>query len=383
MKIVFTGGHHNAALAVISALKQKCQISNLPAGKAGAKCQIFWMGHKYSMWRDKSVSAEYTEVTSLDIPFYNLKAGKFYGVYNPIILLRIPLGFIQAVYYLIKIKPDLIVSFGGYLAVPVVLAGFLLKIPSITHEQTVVSGLANKLVAKFSKKVMVSWEYSKKYFPMDKVILTGLPLRKEIFKKYGRIRFKNNLPTIYITGGKQGSHIINRVVGESLKELLLISNVIHQSGSSTLYDDYEKLLGLKTKLSSNQAKNYVLKKYITSKEIGSVFQSCDLVVGRSGAHTSYELSALGKPALLIPIPKTSHNEQYENAKLVRSMGNAEILLQKDLTKRTFLKTVKSMVNNLEKYKGIKSKVILNSDKIVADEILKTYFETRKEQKKSE
>ena len=168
-RLVFTGGHHTSALEVAKALK-------------GKGWDIVWFGHRHSMWGDKSDSAEYTEVTVAGIKFYDLRAGKFYRTFHPLKLIRIPFGFFRTFYYLLLLKPAGIVSFGGYLAVPTVLVGWLLGIPSITHEQTVVSGWANKFISLFVKKIAITWPDSVHHYPLHKSVVIGLPLRSEIIK---------------------------------------------------------------------------------------------------------------------------------------------------------------------------------------------------------
>ena len=152
--LVFTGGHHISSLSVALALKAE-------------GVNIVWIGHRHSQWADTSDSAEYRDVTAAGIPFFDLQAGKFYQTFHPAKLIRIPWGFIQAFYYLVKIRPSGIVSFGGYLAVPVVFVGWLLGIPSITHEQTVVAGWANKFISLFAKKVAITWPESASHFPKN------------------------------------------------------------------------------------------------------------------------------------------------------------------------------------------------------------------------
>ena len=223
-KIVFVGGHHTTALAVIDALPNSAY-------------QIFWLGHRFSMWGDFASSLEYKEVTGRGIPFYDLKAGKFYRTYNPLKLIRIPFGFIQAIYYLLKIRPALIVSFGGYLSVPVVIVGWVLGIPAVVHEQTVVSGYANRLVSLFAKRVLLSWPQSLARFPSDKALVVGLPLRREVVETLLQPQELPPPPLIYITGGKQGSHVLNDVVYKSLPRLLSKYKIIHQCGDSTVYND--------------------------------------------------------------------------------------------------------------------------------------------------
>lgn len=351
MKIVICGGHHNSALVLAEELIKK-----------GHK--IFWFGHRFSMIGDKKESAEFLEVTQKGITFINIKAGKF----QPHSrfwrnLFRIPIGFWQSFLSLLKIKPDMIVSFGGYLALPVAWMGYLLGIPVVTHEQTTVSGLSNKLIAKVAKKIFITFPSSAKNFPKEKVILTGLPVRKSIFE--GKKLFDNGRKTIYFTGGKQGAHVINEAVFKILPDLLKKFNVIHQCGSTTLFNDIKKAEEIKYSL-GKIAENYLVKEYFFDSEISSVFKSADFVVSRAGAHTVYELMILKKPALLIPIPWSNENEQQENAKTLVSLGLAEILSQDDLEKGNLLSRVEKFNNNLEDFK---LKTTLNLPKEPAEEII--------------
>lgn len=339
MKIAITGGHHTSALPVIDELKKKDQ-----------HIDIVWFGHKYSLLGAKVETLEYKDISSLDIEFYNLNAGKFYRTFNIKRLLKIPWGFIRAFYLLIKTKPDVILSFGGYIAAPVVFGGWLLGIPSITHEQTVVTGYANKFISNFVEKILVSWEQSKKYFPPNKVVFSGLPLREEIFSSdTSNYVIDNKLPTIYVTGGKTGSHKLNKVIKGKMEDLLFKANIIHQCGEQGDLSDYEDLKDKYKQLEDNVPGKYFVKKYVLNREIGEVFSKTDLVVSRSGAHTIKEIITLEKPALLVPIPWSSHNEQMKNARVVKKAGLAEIV-EEDNLKDTFLNTVLDMLDNLNNYR---------------------------------
>jgi len=363
IRIVVTGGHYTPALAVIEALR--------PRGKFA----FYWIGHRFSFTGEKIESPEYRAVTALGIPFLNLRAGKLYRVRSPKALLKVPFGFFHALYLLLKVRPKMIVSFGGYLAAPVVLAGFFLGIPSVTHEQTVVSGWANRFIARFARRVFISWKQSAVFFPRNKVVLTGNPLRKAIFKPMGkRFRFPERLPTIYITGGKQGAHVINEAVRSALSEFLDKYNVIHQTGASMSHRDYQKILVLRNQLPKELARRYVVQEYFGEKEIGAVFKACDFVVARAGANNVTELAALGKPAILIPIPWVSHNEQLRNAQMLERAGLAVILPQEKLTPDTLLEAVREMAANLDHYrkKGEKAKklVDLSAADRIADEVVR-------------
>lgn len=313
--VVFTGGHHTSALEVAKSLKNK-------------GWNVIWFGHRHSMWGDKADSAEYRDVVAEGIKFYDLKAGKFYNTFNPLKLIRIPWGFIQAFGLLVNLKPAGIVSFGGYLAVPTVICGWLLGIPSITHEQTVVAGWANKLISKFAVKIAVTWPESLSLYPRQKTILTGLPLRSEIVNLKNAKEIKN---TVYITGGKQGAHVINQAVFSALSRLTKKYNLIHQTGSSAIYHDYEKAKTL-------AGSKYKVFDYSSDLAISSLAQA-EVVVGRAGAHIIYELGYLGKPCVLIPIPWVSHNEQFKNAQLLQKNNLAVILEENNLSPDTLEESI--------------------------------------------
>lgn len=360
-KIVFTGGHHNSALAVARELIETYGY------------EVVWFGHKFTMRKDRNVSSEFKEVTAANIKFVELHAGKLYKTFNPIQLLKLPVGFLQAFYLLLKEQPDLVVSFGGYLAAPAVVAAYIQNVPVVTQEQTTVVGLANRLIAHFADKIFITWPQSKIYFDSDKVTVVGLPLRDAIFYE-GEKMFGNDMPTLYITGGKQGSHIINEAVLESLEQLLTRFNIIHQTGGNTVHNDLEKLKQKAQYLAPELRQRYIAKDYFYEDEIGKVFYSADIVVSRAGAHTIYEIAALGKVALFIPIPWVSHNEQYKNARILVNEGSAHILPENRLTKETLIVELDTMMNDIDELKSqaekAKSKIVYNARERMVNEIQK-------------
>lgn len=364
MKVVITGGHHNPAMPLVHELLARDKST-----------QIFWIGHRHTLKNDKNDTLEYIEVTKLGIPFYQLDAGKVYKTFNLVSFLKVPYGFIQAFFYLTKIRPNVIVSFGGYLAAPVVLAGFILGIPSVTHEQTVVAGYANRFISLFVKKIFISWEKSKEYFDQSKIVLSGLPIRKSISQVISTVIYLNpNLPTIYVTGGKTGSHVINLFVLNNLKKLLDVCNVIHQCGDYSVTNDFTILSAEYNKFKDDTKGKYFIQKFFLENEIGEVFLKSDLVISRSGANITAELLYLQKPCILIPIPWVSHNEQYENAKILVDAGLGEIIEEKLLQNNLSLNTVLIKIQNLNKHQEktlINTNILTNSpEKIMADEIQK-------------
>ena len=157
MRIVIVGGHLSPALAVIEKLKAE---------------EVFYIGRKHAFEGDKAISAEYQEVEKLNIPFFTLNTGRLqrkFSKHTMPSLIKIPFGFVRSFAILKKIRPDVVLGFGSYMFLPVALASKLLNIPVIVHEQTLEAGVTNKLVAKFAKKVCISWESSKDYFPKEKI----------------------------------------------------------------------------------------------------------------------------------------------------------------------------------------------------------------------
>lgn len=356
MKIMFTGGHHNSALVIATELTSSGQ-------------QVFWVGQKHPIINSSHLSAEYQEVSQANIPFFNLTTGKFQPNYNFIpYLIRIPVGFIQSFWILLKVRPDLVFSFGGYVALPVALVAKLLGIRIYTHEQTVLPrlGLANRIISMVADKVFVSFPPAVNRNKAN-TVYTGLPLRQSIYGK--KKIFDNKHRTIYITGGKQGGHKINKVVFQILPKLLSFYNVIHQCGSNTEYRDIDKAAELKNRL-KEKSKNYYISEYFTKEEIGPIFSSADLVIGRAGAHTVYEMLTLEKPSIMIPIPWTHFDEQTKNAEYLVNSGLAEILPEHDLNADILYKKITQMFSQYDKYK-IKSsyRVPKNADKIIVKEIL--------------
>lgn len=341
IKILVTGGHMTPALAVISELQSR-----------GYK-QFIWVGHKFNQHGNKNPSAEFTTVSAKHIKFIDLKAGKLTrnwsgdgwraGIVN---LIKIPWGIIHSFWIVTRYRPELILSFGGYLALPVAIAGRLLGRKVLTHEQTAVTGLTNKIIPKFAHKIMISWPSSAKYYPAEKTILTGNPLRPEILTTQSTsLQLNDNLPTIYITGGNQGSHIMNVVIFEVLAQLLEITNIIHQTGNSSITNDFDTATRLRSQL-INQPGKYLCFPYIYEDQIGEVMNKASLVIARSGANTVYEVLALAKPSIFIPIPWVTHNEQYINASLAQDVGLAKILAEEDLSPESLLQTVRESLHQL-------------------------------------
>jgi len=357
-KIVITGGHATPAIAVIKKLLEQ------------GNWDVHFLGRRYETEGEQSLSLEAKQIPELGVRFYPLTAGKWKPKLRHWALAdfcRLPYGFLQSLYYLVKIRPQVILSFGGYLSVPVVIAGWFLRIPSLTHEQTTVVGMGTNINQYFSKKIAVSWPDLSWRFPSNKVVLTGNPISHEFLRKDESIwrlfHFNRRLPLILITGGKQGSHAINEAVSECLYPLLSKYNIFHQTGHQQGTGDFEKLENKRTKLPVRAQKRYHLKKFLYGREWGTLLAKADLVISRSGINILTELASLGKPMLLVPFPWLYHNEQYSNAVFFKKRGVAEIILQQQLTPNRLCREIEKMFADMNTYRrnGNKIKKLVKKD----------------------
>ncbi len=346
MKIVVVGGHLSPALAVIEKLKNS---------------QVFYIGRKHTFEGDSSLSFEYHEMEKLKIPFFSISAARLQRKFTKHTfpsLAKFPLGFFQSFKILRKLKPDVVLGFGGYLFLPVTMAAYALRIPVVVHEQTLEAGFTNKLVAKLAKRICIAWKSSEKFFPKSKTVFTGNPLREEFIKLKKAKREENKIPLIYIVGGSSGSHAINVLVEQTLDKLLKQYKVIHQIGASEVYKDFERL-------ESKKSESYDCRKFLRPQEAAHVMQQADLVVCRAGINTVTELIYLNKPAFLIPLSAGQKNEQLKNAIYFKSLGLGEFIEQDKLTPELFISTISSMLKNSKNFKL--KEAVLNSD--AADEIV--------------
>lgn len=360
-KIAIIGGHLTPALATIEELQKE-------------KAEIIFFGRKHSTEGSSQVSAEFTTVTAKKIKFRNLTAGRIQRrltKYTLFALVKIPLGFIQSFIYLLLDRPSVVVSFGGYLSTPVVFSAWLLGIPSITHEQSAVPGLANKINSLFVEKIYLAWETCSKYFPKEKTETIGNPVRQSVFdkklsnKKLGDFVSPDG-KLIYVTGGNQGSHFINKLVFKTSK-LLKDYKIIHQVGKINFKDDHKKADSIKSK-------NYLWIDYLKAEDLGAVLSRSSLVISRSGANIVWELGILAKVAILIPLPTSASGEQQINAQILEKAQTAKILNQSNLDEEKLILEVTNIFQNYQKYKNnafkFQKTLPTNAAKKLADAVLR-------------
>lgn len=336
-RMVLLGGHLTPALALGEYIK-----ANHPDIK------MTLIGRLYSQDRDKQFSHEAKEAEKLEMTFVAFEAPRvsFMHFWEPLFF---PFAFIKSVFTAIGLlktsKPDVVVSFGSYLAVPVSLASWLLKIPVVTHEQTRVPGQATHIISRFAKKIGVSFPEVQDSFPLKKTALTGTPLRASLLSPssgtptwFAKLKQK---PLLLILGGNQGSSTINHVVGQALPQLVQEWCIVHQCGNPTANRNYKaELERARKKLPEEYQNRYHVAEWFSDQELGWLLKKSVLVVSRSGANTVSELAVLKIPSILIPLPTSRHQEQHSNALWLSQAGGALLLPQKELSPEQLVETVK-------------------------------------------
>jgi UDP-N-acetylglucosamine--N-acetylmuramyl-(pentapeptide) pyrophosphoryl-undecaprenol N-acetylglucosamine transferase len=285
-------------------------------------------------------------------------------------ILKIPVGFIQSLIYLIKIKPKAILSFGGFASFPVVFNAKLLRIPVIIHEQTSAAGRANLASAKFADKITLARSESKRYFTRYVCEVTGNPIMREIVQIKPLVK-PGDVPTIFVTGGSRGSQSINTALEPILKPLLKKYKVIHLTGGL----DHLKFSEFRQKLPRALRDNYQVFIRINPLMISKIYSQSSLIVSRAGANTVSEIIQIKRPAILIPLPISYLNEQLKNAKIAQKWGVAKTILQKDLTPGKLMSVINDMVVKtpeiIRKVKGKVGPDYKASEKIV--KLISTYI----------
>lgn len=336
MKIVFSGGGTLGPvvplLAAAEAYRQK-----FPAAK------LLWVGTKNG--------PERVLVEKTGISFYALAAGKwrrYFSFWNLIDFFKILAAFFWAFGFLIKHRPALLISAGGFVSVPLHWAGWLLGVPAWVHQQDVRPGLANRLMAKTASWITVSLEESAKFFPAGKTEWLGNPARALARPPQAEARSRFNIPAeatvIFALGGGTGSARINQLVAEALSYWPEDWFIIHLVGAERPSEANERAAEL--------FKNYRVYKFF-SEEMADAYAAADLVVARAGFGTLTELAALAKPAVILPI---SGSHQEDNANWLAEKGGVIVLNEAVSTGLELAQTVKDLIVEPERRRAMGEKL---------------------------
>lgn len=327
-RIVLTGGgtagHVTPNIALIPKLKE-------------LGYEIHYIGSKDGIERKL--------IEELGIPYYGISSGKlrrYFDVKNFTDPIKVMKGFFEAKSILKKLKPNVVFSKGGFVTVPVVIAAKQCKIPAIIHESDLTPGLANRLCIPSAVKVCANFPETIKYLPDEKAVLTGSPIRKELFSgnKIAGLDFCGftaNKPVILVTGGSLGSVAVNDAVRNLLPTLLRDYQVIHLCGKDKVDPE---LVG---------KPGYVQYEYI-KEELSDLFAASDLIISRAGANTICEILAMRKPNILIPLSAaSSRGDQILNAESFQAQGFSYVVKEEELSNETLLDAIHAVFEHKDSY----------------------------------
>lgn len=279
------------------------------------------------------------------IPFHAISGGKlrrYFSFKNFIDLFKIALGVFQAVGLLIKLKPDVVFSKGGFVSCPVVWAARLLNIPAVIHESDITPGLANRLALPFAKKICYAFPETINYLPPKKAVKTGIPIRSNLFtgdkaKGLDLCGFTDSKPVIMIMGGSLGAGSLNQKIRKNMPELLAKYQLCHICGKGNLDLKYNQLSG------------YIQFEYV-SQELTHLYAMTDLIISRAGATSLFEIAALKKLNILIPLSaKVSRGDQILNANSFQQQGLSRLISDEELKNAPIVEIISEVFENRQKY----------------------------------
>ncbi len=305
-----TGGHIFPAIAIANALKQKLQD----------KVDILFVGAKGKMEMEKVPAAGY-KIEGLWISGIQ----RSLSINNLSFPLKVTSSLLKAYRIIKKFKPDVVVGVGGYASGPILAMASFSGVPTLIQEQNSCAGITNKILGKKANKICVAYNGMEKFFPKEKIMLTGNPVRQDILQLEGKrergmehFKLDPNKKTLLIIGGSQGARTINQSIFKGLKELIdNDTQVIWQTGKNFLSKANEAIG--KSGSKSVQAFDFVQK-------MDLAYAVADVVVSRAGASSVSELCIVRKPALLVPLPTAAEDHQTKNA-MALVTHNAAIIIK--------------------------------------------------------
>lgn len=347
-----TGGHIFPALSIANVLQRRL------------KAEILFVGADNRMEMERVPAAGY-KIIGLPVAGFNRKN----LLKNVSVLLKLRKSLAKARNIVKEFKPDIAIGVGGYASGPTLKAAQKAGVPTLLQEQNSYAGVTNKLLAKKAERICVAYPGMERFFPGDKIVETGNPVRKELLDaKYtpadARLKFglDSRKPTLLVVGGSLGALTLNESMEKSLKQLVERGiQIIWQTGKS-----FES----RAKEAAKFLKGVVVAPFIT--DMAAAYAAADLVVSRAGAGTISELELLSKPAILVPSPNVAEDHQTKNARALSDVG-AGILVTDAECRDKFLDTVLRTISDPQRLESMKKAVadlaLPNSDDKIADEVI--------------
>jgi UDP-N-acetylglucosamine--N-acetylmuramyl-(pentapeptide) pyrophosphoryl-undecaprenol N-acetylglucosamine transferase len=347
-----TGGHIYPAIAIANELK-----SRYP------EAEFLFVGAKDKMEMQK-VPQEGYAIKGLWIAGIQRKL----TLDNAMFPLKLTSSLLNSFKIIKNFKPDVVIGTGGFASGAVLKVASMLGIPTVIQEQNSYPGITNKLLAKKANKICVAYENLERFFPKDKMILTGNPVRQDLINEASKseavayFKLDANKKTLLVLGGSLGARRINQLIEKEL-DFLLSQNIqiIWQCGKLYL-NDYSKY---------NEKDNVQVVAFIDRMDL--VYAAADVVISRSGASSVSELCIVGKPTIFIPSPNVAEDHQTKNAKAISDKNGAILIKESELEvqfETIFSDLISNESKQLELSQNIKKLALPNASKQIADEIMK-------------
>lgn len=336
-KLLLTGGGTGGHLfPAIAAAQEFC--------KTYPNTDVLFVGTKRKM--DSSTLSRYG-FRSVAILCYGLKGKRVIELIKALLVL--PLSCLQALWVLLRFRPDIVIGVGGYVTGPVVAMAKILGFPTLIHEQNSVPGLANRKLGGLVDKICLSLPQSAKYFPAEKIVETGNPVRENLVDlSDDKVSSDKDSVNILVLGGSQGATGLNRVVVNAFtgefKDKLKGINLIHQTGVK----DQEWVS------TEYRAAGREVEVHAFIKNMDEVYQKTDFLISRAGATTLAEIAVLGKPSILVPYPYAADNHQEKNAEHYVDGGGALLFAEKTLTSEQLANVVAELAADRKKIDAMSS-----------------------------
>ena len=351
-----TGGHIFPAIAIANALK-----------RISPQCEILFVGAEGRMEMEKVPAAGY-EIEGLNIR----------GIQRGSILknLTLPFKVMESIRKAGKIierfKPDVVVGVGGYASGPLLHAASKRKIPYLIQEQNSYAGVTNKLLGKNASKICVAFDGMEQFFPVDKILKTGNPVRREVVDITGKhyagaelLKLNPLKKTILVTGGSLGAGTLNKSIEKHLDDIIANDvQLIWQTGKF-YYNSIIERIGL------NYHPNVCILEFLNKMDLA--YAAADVIISRAGAGTIAELCIIRKPVILVPSPNVAEDHQTKNAMaLVRN--NAAVMIKDNAAEDILVKEALSLLNDNKKCEMLSENIgkmaLTDADTIIAQQVLK-------------
>lgn len=309
--------------------------------------QLLYIGSKNGPEREKTKEWGWDYVA---IPVGKWR--RYWNWRNMTDMVKVTLGVLKSLWIIWRFRPDVLFSKGGYASVPVIMAAWMLRVPIVIHDSDAKPGLTTRLTARFTHKICLGFKEAQHYFPKEKIVYTGIPLRPELWKADAqrglkKTKFNRKKPILLVVGGSLGSRGINEAVWDVLPQLLEQSQIVHILGKG------------KAKHPSTSIPKMPGYRWFENVglELLDFYAMSDLIVTRAGANTLAEIHALQKPSILIPLgKKVSHGDQIENARALKEKGVCEVIEDDHLTGELLLETIRSLLSNPERLRQMAERI---------------------------